>query len=283
VEAKIEILHSSDFYQIRNFKCNCTKCNTSGKEYTSAFGMCFVRSGYFEQNVFRKAHEAYTGRVLIAKPGIEHVTRHIDNQPDICTVFHFKDSFYERVQDQYNKEISWFIKNADIHSVLIQTSPEIDYLHHCILEKLFVYPSDNLLIDDLVIRMVNSIMNVMGNIPKPSVISESMKKYHLTTVEKAKFFILKHFEKNISLQQLADHCCLSLFHFSRIFKSIAGISPHQYLLQIRLQHAGILLQSTELQISQIGYQCGFNSLEHFTTTYRQRFRKSPSEFRKALI
>jgi AraC family transcriptional regulator len=283
VEAKIEILHSSDFYQIRNFKCNCTKCNTSGKEYTSAFCMCFVRSGYFEQNVFKKAHEAYTGRVLIAKPAIEHVTRHIDNQPDICTVFHFKDSFYKRVQDQYIKEISWFIKNADIHSVLIQTSPEIDYLHHRILETLFVHPSDNLLIDDLVIRMVNSIMYVLGNMQESSMISESLRRYHLVTVEKAKSFILQHFEKNISLQQLADHCCVSLFHFSRIFKSVTGISPHQYLLGVRLQHAGILLQSTKLQVSQISHQCGFNSLEYFTTAYRQRFRKSPSEFRKVMV
>jgi AraC family transcriptional regulator len=280
MEAKIDILHSSDFYQIRNFQCNCTKCNTSGKEYTSSFCVCFVRSGYFQQNIFRKAHDVHIGRMLIAKPGIEHVTRHVDNQPDVCTVFHFGASFYEQLKNHYSKEINWFIQNQDIHSVLIQTNPEIDYLHQRILDKFFQGSGNNLLIDDLVVQMMDKIATVLGNVKEPAPISESFKKYHLVTVEKAKLFMLRHFEKDISLQQLSEHCCVSLFHFSRIFKSIVGISPHQYLQRIRLHHATILLQSTKMPVSMISDQCGFNSLEYFTTAYRERFKTTPSAFRK---
>jgi AraC family transcriptional regulator len=280
MEAEIDILYSSDFYQIRNFKCNCTKCNTSGKEYTSSFCVCFVRSGYFQQNIFRKAHDVHIGRVLVAKPGIEHVTRHIDNQPDVCTVFHFETSFYEQLKNHYNKELNWFINNPDIHSVLVQTSPEIDYLHQCILNSFFQRSGNNLLMDDLVVEMLEKIINVLANTNDPPAIPNSLKKYHLTTVEKAKFFMLNHFENNISLQQLAEYCCVSLFHFSRIFKSIAGLSPHQYLQRIRLHHASVLLQSTKMPVTLISDQCGFNSLEYFTTAYRERFKTTPSAFRK---
>lgn len=277
--ADVQILHNSDFYQVRNYKCNCIECHRSAVEYCRTFNICFVRSGYFEFEVFRHNHEVHVGRVLITKPGTEHIARHIDAQPDVCSVFDFKDEFYRSMQEHYRYDIRWFFENNEIDSMMLKCSAEIDYLHHRIISSFPAAGQDRLQIDELVLRLVDSVMRTVGNCDEPSPLSSSLKAFHLGTVEKAKNYILTHFEQNISLQQLSDHCCVSLFHFSRVFKAVMKMSPHQYLSEIRLNHAKILLESTQDAVSSIAMQCGYNSLEHFASAYKMRYRSTPSAYR----
>lgn len=273
--ADIHILHSSAFYQIRDYKCNCVECHTSKSEYVKTFNLCFVRSGYFEFEVFRDNLEVHVGRVLVTKPGTEHVARHIEDQPDVCSVFDFKNDFYSAMCEHY--DVQWFFRNNDIHSLLLRCTPDLDHLHHLILTLTKSGNTDQLQIDDLVLRLVGRVMTTLDSKADP--VPANLKKFHLSTIEKAKNFMLMNFEKNIGLQQLADHCCVSLFHFSRIFKSVMKVTPHQYLSEIRLNHAKILLENTKFPVTQVALQCGYNSVEHFSTAYKQRFKSKPSESR----
>jgi Transcriptional regulator containing an amidase domain and an AraC-type DNA-binding HTH domain len=276
--AVVHTLHQSDFYQIRDFRCACMECSVSRQEQCEHFSICFVRSGYYEQHVFRHEQQMHIGRLLVSKPEIEYFIKHINNQPDLCTSFNFTNHFYELVKDQYAKESQWFFKNPDIQSLLLTSHAEIEFLHQRILTKVKQHAS--LELDELVIRLVEKVMHTMGNAPATAPLSETLKKHHLVTVQKARAYLFENFEKNISLQELADHCCVSLFHFSRIFKAILNASPHQYLTELRLNHAQLLLINTELPVTQIAFQSGFNSLEHFISAYRQRFQISPSLQRK---
>nr|PZN57444.1 MAG: hypothetical protein DIU61_02145 [Bacteroidota bacterium] len=279
----ITVLHKSDFYRIRDFKCNCTRCSTSDLEYNRAFCICFVCSGYFEYHILDKKLDTHVGRALISKPDFEHTTYHIDNQPDICTVIDFTAQFYEGLKEVYGKENSWFFNNANIKCVLVQTSPTIEYYHQSIVNTLLQHKVDSLLVDETVIKLVDAIMRHMGNAGVPQPVSKSVRKYHLNTVEKATQYILNHFQEDIGLQELADHCCVSVFHFSRIFKAVMQQSPYQYLTAIRMTHARTLLETTPLQVKQIAGQSGFKSLEQFSTTYHRFFEITPSQYRKDIL
>jgi transcriptional regulator GlxA family with amidase domain len=223
------------------------------------------------------------GRVLVSKPDFEHTTYHIDNQPDICTVIDFNTGLYEAMKEVYGKDNGWFFDNANVKSVLLQTSPGIDYYHRLILDTLLQPNVDALLIDEIVVKLVNAIMRCMGNLNMPAPVPEGVRKYHLRTVEEATHYILNHFQEDISLQQLADHCCVSVFHFSRIFKAVTQQSPYQYLTAIRMTHARTLLETTPLQVKQIAGQSGFKSLEQFSATYHKYFEISPSKYRKEIV
>lgn len=279
---EIHILHKSDFYQIRNYKCNCTECHTSAVEYTSSFNLCFVRTGYFEYQVFKGELEVHIGRVMVSKPGSEHVTRHIENQPDVCTVFDFTNTFYKSIQENYKRQAGWFFQNKDLHSILLPCPPDLDYVHRAILMQTRETFTDSMQIDDWVLRLLDKVMEVMGNEPPVAVLPPALKRYHLSTVEKAKHYLLEHFSENISLQKVADHCCVSLFHFCRIFRSVMNITPYQYVSEVRLHHASILLENTALPVNQIALQCGFNSLEHFDNACRKRFNMTPTALRKSV-
>ena len=279
--ADVHVLHRSDFYKITDFKCHCDVCSVSDPEYNESLCLSFIRKGFFGYQTFRRKEEVHAGRVLISKPGYEHIATHIDGQPDITTVFEFTVDFFKRIQDQY-KEAAWFLKNNDIHSLLLQSNPELDYLHNRLCRKILREKASNLQVDEMVIELLEKAIGILTNSDAVPVVAHSLKQFHLGTVENARAFIFENFHQNISLQQLATHCLVSPFHFSRIFKAIMNLSPHQYLTEVRLNHAKVLLTTTDHSITDIAFACGFNSVEHFATAYRYRFHASPSKFRTSI-
>lgn len=278
MQAEVHLLHQSDFYQIRDYQCTCMECSLSKVEQCEQFSICFARSGFYEQQVFRKAQEMHIGRLLISKPGIEYVIRHIDNHPDLCTSFNFSAAFYEKVKEHFREEAKWFFSNADVQSLLLTAHADIEFIHQRILSQ--AKQPSSLEMDDLVVQLVEKVMLTLGNKKTVEHVSASLKRHHLSTIERARDFLFQNFSQHIGLQQLAEHCCVSVFHFGRIFKSMMNTSPHQYLTELRLNNAKLLLQSTQRSVTEIAFQCGFNSLEHFTAAYRNQFKTTPLTSRK---
>ena len=72
-----------------------------------------------------------------------------------------------------------------------------------------------------------------------------------------------------------NHCYLT-----HLFKKQVGYSPKQYILLNRLSYAQELLETTQLQVSQVALQCGFGDVNNFIRAFREWFGVSPSQFRK---
>jgi AraC family transcriptional regulator len=279
MEADIHTLYKSDFYQILDFKCRCKDCGTSKPEYDSSFCISFVRKGNFIFNVFRHSLDSYSGCVLITKPGSERTVTHVHEVPDECTIFEFKIDFYNELLE-YRKDLK-FLNDVDLHSTLVKTDPETEFLHFYISKLILTKCSGKLEIDNLVIEMIEKVLGNISEYYGDISINPRMKRNHLSTIEDAKDYIVKNYTKDISLKELADYCCISPFHFSRVFKVFTSYAPHQFLLSIRLKNAEILLRNTNKEVSEIAFASGFNSIEYFTSAFKQRFRLPPSKFREA--
>ncbi len=277
METQVHILHKSDFYQIRDYQGGCMECTVSKLEHLDDFYIIFVRKGFYEQRVFRQNQEMHVGRLLVSKPDIEFTIRHMANQPDLCTSFQFGKNFYEAVSEQFGAEGSWFFNYPDLHSILLTSTPPIEWLHQRILGA--VGKATRLEVDGMVVNLIENVMQVLGNRSVPAPLKEGLKRNHLKTIEHAKDYLLTRFTGEVSLKELADHCCVSMFHLSRVFKDVLHTSPHRYLMEVRLHHAQVLLQNTELQVADVAIQSGFNSPEHFSVAYKQGFGKTPREER----
>src|SRR5690349_6290171 len=72
-------------------------------------------------------------------------------------------------------------------------------------------------------------------------------------------------------------------HFARSFKEAFGVPPHRYLLTRRIERAKALLRDTDLPITEIGFQTGWDSLGTFGRTFRDIVGSSPSEDRKSVV
>jgi transcriptional regulator GlxA family with amidase domain len=81
------------------------------------------------------------------------------------------------------------------------------------------------------------------------------------------------------VERLASVSGASEAHFARSFKDAFGVPPHRYLLTRRIERAKALLRDTDLPITEIAFQTGWNSLGTFGRIFRDVTGESPSELR----
>jgi AraC-like DNA-binding protein len=89
-----------------------------------------------------------------------------------------------------------------------------------------------------------------------------------------------HGMQELSLDDLARAVDLSPFHLLRVFRQAIGITPHQYLMRVRLQRAITLLRDTRLPIIDIAFASGWADLSNFNRAFRRELRCSPRELRR---
>lgn len=93
-------------------------------------------------------------------------------------------------------------------------------------------------------------------------------------------YISENLEKDLSVSFLADFCNLSRDHFSRSFKKQYNIRPSNYVQNLRIERAMLLLITTNYSVEEISLKVGFESYIYFLRFFKQNTNKSPKEFRK---
>jgi AraC-like DNA-binding protein len=94
-------------------------------------------------------------------------------------------------------------------------------------------------------------------------------------------FVLAHFHENVNRDKMADMVHLSPGYFSNLFRSEVGMSFSDYLIMVRIENAKSMLRRFELSVEAISKRCGFNSLAHFSRTFKDRCGLSPLKYRKS--
>jgi AraC-like DNA-binding protein len=101
-------------------------------------------------------------------------------------------------------------------------------------------------------------------------------------VLKAREYIDKHKNEELSLADVAKTAGASVFHFCKVFHKATGLTFTDYVARIRLEDARTRLLNPNLRVSEIAYDVGFQSLTQFNRTFKRVFGQSPSEFRALL-
>ena len=104
----------------------------------------------------------------------------------------------------------------------------------------------------------------------------SRDKYLIT---KAIKIIEANIEKDFGIESLDKELGLSRTHLYRKLKSLTGLSPNEYIRQIRLKKAAHFLKTEHYSISEIAYRVGFKSPANFSTSFKAFYGMSPKEYR----
>ncbi len=99
-------------------------------------------------------------------------------------------------------------------------------------------------------------------------------------VLKAKQYIDINYTHSIKLDKLAKMASYSIPHFSAEFKKHFHISPIDYAIQLKLEHACYLLKDRNLNIADIAERLGYNDMFYFSRQFKKYFKTSPNNFRK---
>lgn len=98
-------------------------------------------------------------------------------------------------------------------------------------------------------------------------------------LQRAIDYIHAHLDRDLSLVEIASVVSLSPTYFASLFKHATGISPHQYVIQQRVQRAKMLLSKTDLAIADIALQVGFSSQSHLTQQFKRFTGMTPKQLR----
>lgn len=99
-------------------------------------------------------------------------------------------------------------------------------------------------------------------------------------VDNAMQFMTLNYAEQLTVSVVASHVGLERSYFSKIFKTHTGKPPHEYLFEVRMRQAALLLTTTDLTIEAVAYSTGFNHINHFSSSFHQHFCVPPSKYRK---
>lgn len=102
---------------------------------------------------------------------------------------------------------------------------------------------------------------------------------YMNMAEEIITYINEYFADTISVNQLAERAGLSQYHFIRTFKKETGFTPHEYIVNTRLNTAKYLLKNSQLPIKDICYNTGFSCESVFCIAFKKNLGITPTEYR----
>lgn len=100
-------------------------------------------------------------------------------------------------------------------------------------------------------------------------------------VQKARVYLMDHYNTRITLDDLALKFSMNKFYFQKLFKRYTGFTPNEFLIFTRLNRAKELLRTTNDTINQIAFEVGIENPSHFINQFKQREGITPNAFRQS--
>lgn len=134
------------------------------------------------------------------------------------------------------------------------------------------------LIIEMLVLILRSLEKVQDNTVTLALSKNAKRKQYL--VNHATYYLENHHTQEITLEQLADTLYVSPTYLSKVFKESTGMSPINYLIQVRLKHAKELLANEQLTIREISQAVGYQDAYHFSKLFKKYYGVSPSQLAK---
>ena len=136
-----------------------------------------------------------------------------------------------------------------------------------------------LLVDSLKTALaIHLLRNYCTAQPRLSSYTDGLSKSKLQQITE---YINEHLHEDLKLIEIAAIAQISPYHFLRLFKQSMGITPHQYILQRRINKAKYLLRDSELSIAEIALGVGFCDQSHLTRCFKRLLGMTPKQFLSA--
>jgi AraC-like DNA-binding protein len=102
----------------------------------------------------------------------------------------------------------------------------------------------------------------------------------LRRLSRAREFIDHCYDHPLSLDQISEKACFSRYHFLRLFREVFNKTPHQYLIERRIERAKELLKSDDMRVTDVCLEVGFQSLGSFSSLFHKCVGHAPVTFRE---
>jgi len=224
-----------------------------------------VPSGEFATTIIRP------GTIMISSKGpLPDVRLHMPAEFSHCAL---DDIFLRRVAS----EIGQAIATPQFHPG-VQDRSMLHIFDLLTEEVQTTHPSSRLYVDSLVYALAARYLLLNGQ--KPSRRRSQMAGLTPRVLNRVRSKVEANLDSDLSLESLAAESGYSRAHFLRMFRAATGLTPHQYIMDLRLKRAQERLRQANSSIVDVALACGFSSQSHMTSVFRRQLDTTPGEFRR---
>jgi AraC family transcriptional regulator len=260
-------LLESDSLSIYDFRCSAGPSDRPFTETHRRHSISYVRRGSFGCRAGGRDYELVAGSLFVGRPGLEYTATHEHHAcGDECLSFQFSAGF---VESSFRIGGAW-------DAAGVPPLPELMVLGE--LAQAAADGRTSVGLDEAALLLARRFAAVVGGeAEKPS---RSSARERRRAVEAA-LWLEQNAAEPVGLADAARHAGLSPFHFLRSFAKVLGVTPHQYLVRLRLARAAKLLADEALPVTEVALASGFADLSNFVRTFGRAAGVSPKRFRRA--
>jgi AraC family transcriptional regulator len=260
-------LLESESISVFDYRCTAGPSDAPFVELHGDFSVSYVRRGSFGYRSRGRAFELVAGAILIGHPGDEFMCTHDHHVcGDECLSFRLSPAFVEDIGDRTDL---W-------RTGCVPPLPDLMVLGE--LAQTAAEGRSDVGIDEVGMLLASRFVNVV--VGRKVEVMAAPARDRRRAVDAA-LWIDAHSHEPVDLESTAREVGLSSFHFLRLFGSVLGVTPHQYLVRSRLRHAARLLAEGERPITDVALEVGFGDLSNFVRTFHRAAGVSPRSFRRA--
>lgn len=236
----------------------------------------YVISGKKDWISGEKTYKLNAGDSLFIRKGVYTTKQYLES--DYCVMLFFMDDeFINRFMNEnplFKRKLQFKKETNLIYNVAANKSFKI------LIESIFQYlKKRNEIPKSLVeIKFKELLFNIVLNSKNKDLLNffNSISKNTRTIIED---IMIQNFQYDLKLNDFAKLCGKSLSTFKREFKLNFNTTPGKWLINKRLEYAKTLLISTDLTVSQIGYESGFKNNSHFIQVFKKKLNVTPKRYK----
>lgn len=232
-------------------------------------------------------YQLQEGQFCLLQPGTVH---DLQAFADNATPFAHMDFFFQADRD---KSFPTKPGQIDLHAFQHLMQPKLNDFEGLSIPVL-LEPSKSYLYRNLLLDMIESWLkpNPLSKLKAQTIATQllhhiiqdhsnpdNLKSSHSHDLDWIPSYFSFHLAETLCIEDLAKRTNLSPSRFRAVFRERYGAPPHQFLINLRLDHAKELLSTSTYSIAKIAEYCGFSDVSHFTNMFRSREGLSPGAFR----
>jgi AraC-like DNA-binding protein len=251
---------------LEHSRCEAGPADRPYEEQHGSFSISLVVRGVFACRSPRGHGVLGPGWLMFGNAGDAYTCSHEhgDGHGDDSVVLRFSAETYVSVQDALGRRTGPFDRAC------LPPLPRVTAL----LTSLAASGGEGLALEETALAVMAAVQQAFGGAPPAAT------PWDRDRAAAAARYIEAHAAAPLSLADVAGAVGLSPFHFLRSFRRAIGVTPHQYLMRIRLLRAISQLRETARAVTEVAYEAGWTDLSNFTRTFRREMGCSPREFRR---
>lgn len=243
------------------------------------FEIIYVRSGFLTVSISGESYIGKTGEAFVVSPGNLHLMGSQSGTVDYYTFLFPLKYISFRTDDMLDEKLL-----EPLNSGHLMICPRVNDTAKELCEQLIkIYEAKNDESESKITTQVRTkiiLLQFILEIWKKGFVIENDTSGRNTVEKEMVSYIQQNFTGKISLREFGEQFHLSEKYISRYFKEHFHITLSQYVTYLRLEHAKQLLQDTDIPVTDVAMQSGYQNVSYFIRSFQKAYAVSPLKYRK---